>query len=136
MNIREISADEALECLAEGSRCYILKELCEVTPVSEMMCARFVVEEAATHEPQPENSSGGGKAEVPVKKRKTLDWGKIQAQKKLMAEAGLVPRNWLVLREDAEELRLVSRASGRSRTIKKAPRWQAEGAEKNISDKL
>ena len=43
------------------------------------------------------------------------------AQKKLMAEAGLVPRNWLVLREDAEELRLVSRASGRSRTIKKAP---------------
>ena len=60
MKIREISADEALECLAEGSRCYILKELCEVTPVSEMMCARFVVEEAATHEPQPENSSGGG----------------------------------------------------------------------------
>ena len=43
------------------------------------------------------------------------------AQKKLMAEAGLVPRNWLVLREDAEELRLVSRASGRNRTIKKAP---------------
>lgn len=79
MKIREISADEALECLAEGSRCYILKELCEVTPVSEMMCARFVVEEAATHEPQPENSSGGGKAVIPVKKRKTLDWGKIQA---------------------------------------------------------
>lgn len=42
------------------------------------------------------------------------------AQKKLMAEAGLVP-HWLVLREDAEELRLVSRASGKSRSIKKAP---------------
>ena len=43
------------------------------------------------------------------------------AQKKLMAEAGLVPRNWLVLRDDATELRLVSRASGRSRSIKKSP---------------
>ena len=36
------------------------------------------------------------------------------AQKKLMAEAGLVPRNWLVIREDVEELRLVSRTSGKS----------------------
>lgn len=43
------------------------------------------------------------------------------AQKKLMAEAGLIVKNWLVLRDDAEELRLVSRASGRSRIIKKAP---------------
>lgn len=42
-------------------------------------------------------------------------------QKKLMTEARLIVKNWLVLREDAEELRLVSRASGRSRTIKKAP---------------
>lgn len=58
------------------------------------------------------------------------------AQKKLMTEAGLIVKNWLVLREDAEELRLVSRASGRSRTIKKPPRRQAEGAEKNISSKL
>ena len=82
MNIREISADEALECLAEGGRCYILKELCEITPVSEMLCARFVVEvpeETEAQELQPEKLSGGGKAEAPVKKRKTLDWGKIQA---------------------------------------------------------
>ena len=61
MNIREINAAEALECLAEGGKCYILKELCEITPVSEMLCARFVVEEAAAHEPQPEISSGGAK---------------------------------------------------------------------------
>ena len=60
MNIREISVDGALECLAKGKRCYILKELCEITPVSEMLCARFVVEEAAAHEPQPEISWGGG----------------------------------------------------------------------------
>ncbi|WP_442911305.1 DUF6906 family protein [Lachnoclostridium sp. An138] len=38
-----------------------------------------------------------------------------------MTEARLIVKNWLVLREDAEELRLVSRASGRNRTIKKAP---------------
>ena len=43
MKIRDISADEALECLAEGGKCFILKELCEVTPAGEMMCARFVV---------------------------------------------------------------------------------------------
>lgn len=58
------------------------------------------------------------------------------AQKKLMTEAGLIVKNWLVLREDAEELRLVSRASGKSRSIKKPPRRQAEGAEKNISSRL
>ena len=46
MKIRDISVDEALECLAEGSKCFILKELCEVTPASEMMCARFVVEDS------------------------------------------------------------------------------------------
>ena len=65
MNIREINAAEALECLAEGGRCYILKELCEITPVSEILCARFVVEvpeETEAQELQPENSSGGGQS--------------------------------------------------------------------------
>lgn len=46
MKIRVISADEALEHLAEGDRCFILKELREVTPVSEVMYARFVVEDS------------------------------------------------------------------------------------------
>lgn len=44
MRFKEISAAEALESLAEGGKQYILKELCEVTPASEMICARFVVE--------------------------------------------------------------------------------------------
>lgn len=76
MNIREISADEALECLAEGGRCYILKELCEATPVSEMLCARFVVEEAAAHELQPENSSGGGQSGGTRKEKEDAGLGK------------------------------------------------------------
>lgn len=42
-------------------------------------------------------------------------------QKKLMTEAGLVPRNWLVLRDDIQELRVVNRLSGKSRCIKKSP---------------
>ena len=41
------------------------------------------------------------------------------AQKKLMTDAGLIANNWLVLRDDASELRLVNRLSGRSRCIKK-----------------
>ena len=63
MKIRDISADEALECLAEGSKCFILKELCEVTPASEMMCARFVVEvpEETACAIKPENPWGGAK---------------------------------------------------------------------------
>lgn len=43
-------------------------------------------------------------------------------QKVLMAGAGLVPANWLVLRETPEELKLVSRGSGRRRTVKKGGR--------------
>lgn len=42
-----------------------------------------------------------------------------RTQKELMAGAGLVPANWLVIRETPEELKLVSRGSGRSRTVKK-----------------
>ena len=62
MNIREINVAEALEQILEGEKkVYILKEMDFNTPAKEMMCARFVVEEAATHEPQPENSSGGAR---------------------------------------------------------------------------
>lgn len=43
------------------------------------------------------------------------------AQKKLISAAGLVVRNWLVMLETDEELRLVSRSSGRFRSIKKSP---------------
>ena len=41
------------------------------------------------------------------------------AQKKQMAAAGLIVNNWLVMKEDAVELLLVSRNSGRFRRIKK-----------------
>lgn len=43
------------------------------------------------------------------------------AQKKLISNAGLVARNWLVMNETEEELILVSRSSGRFRSIKKSP---------------
>ena len=43
------------------------------------------------------------------------------AQKKLMTEAGLIANNWLVMSDTPEELRLVSRNSGRFRSIKKSP---------------
>ena len=38
-----------------------------------------------------------------------------------MAEGGLVVKNWLVLSDTAAELKVVSRASGQIRTIKKDP---------------
>ena len=41
------------------------------------------------------------------------------AQKKLMAAAGLIPRNWYVLKETEEELHLVSKGSGKTRKISK-----------------
>ena len=40
-------------------------------------------------------------------------------QKILMKTSGLVPENWLVLKEDATELVAVSRGSGRTRRVKK-----------------
>lgn len=43
------------------------------------------------------------------------------AQKKLISAAGLVVRNWLVMSETEEELRIVHRTSGRFRSIKKSP---------------
>lgn len=46
-------------------------------------------------------------------------------QKKLITQAGLVAKNWLVIREDESELRLVSRMSGRTRKIEKAPAGKA-----------
>ena len=42
-----------------------------------------------------------------------------RAQKILMSSKGLIPKNWLVISDNEVELRLVSRGSGRSRTIKK-----------------
>ena len=40
-------------------------------------------------------------------------------QKKLMSDAGLIAKNWYVLKETDEALHLVSKGSGRSRVIKK-----------------
>ena len=42
------------------------------------------------------------------------------AQKKLMTAAGLISRNWYVLKETEEELHLVSKGSGKTRKISKA----------------
>ena len=42
-------------------------------------------------------------------------------QKTLISAAGLEVRSWLVLAETPEELRLVSRRTGATRVIKKAP---------------
>ena len=42
-------------------------------------------------------------------------------QKMLIDSAGLEVRSWLVLAETPEELRLVSRRTGATRVIKKAP---------------
>ncbi|MEW4414456.1 hypothetical protein [Clostridium sp. AN503] len=40
-------------------------------------------------------------------------------QKIHMDRAGLIARNWLVIRLTPEELRLVSKGTGRSRTLRK-----------------
>ena len=49
-------------------------------------------------------------------------------QKALISAAGLEVRSWLVLAETPEELRLVSRRSGATRVIKKAPpAWAGQG---------
>lgn len=42
-----------------------------------------------------------------------------RAQKILMDRHGLAVKNWLVLADTPEELRLVSRGTGRNRTIRK-----------------
>lgn len=41
------------------------------------------------------------------------------AEKKLIRAAGLIERNWLVLKNTEEELHLVSKGTGRSRHIRK-----------------
>lgn len=41
------------------------------------------------------------------------------AQKKMISAAGLVARNWYVIRETDEELHLVSKGTGRSRKVRK-----------------
>lgn len=49
-------------------------------------------------------------------------------QKALIDSAGLEVRSWLVLAETPEELRLVSRRTGATRVIKKAPSaWAGQG---------
>ena len=49
-------------------------------------------------------------------------------QKTLISAAGLEVRSWLVLAETPEELRLVSRRTGATRVIKKAPpAWAGQG---------
>lgn len=44
-----------------------------------------------------------------------------RVQKALMDKEGLKPENWLVLQDAPEELKVVSRGSGRTRIIKKDP---------------
>lgn len=41
-------------------------------------------------------------------------------EKKLISAAGLVVRNWRIIKNDDQELVLVSKGSGRTRRIKKA----------------
>ena len=49
-------------------------------------------------------------------------------QKALIDSAGLEVRSWLVLAETPEEQRLVSRRTGATRVIKKAPpAWAGQG---------
>lgn len=56
------------------------------------------------------------------------------AQKKRITDAGLVANNWLVMDESEEELLLVSRNSGRFRSIKKSPpAGKQEGSEKHLT---
>ena len=54
------------------------------------------------------------------------------AQKKRITDAGLVANNWLVMKGSEEELLLVSRNSGRFRSIKKSPLPGSRKARKNI----
>lgn len=42
-------------------------------------------------------------------------------QKIQMTKAGLVAKNWLVAKETDSELKVVSKTSGKTRTIKKTP---------------
>ena len=57
------------------------------------------------------------------RKEKTLGRSKAKKptrdQKEYIANAGLVVKNWLVLRETEEEIHLVSRGTGMNRRIKK-----------------
>lgn len=41
------------------------------------------------------------------------------AQKKIMSAAGLIVKNWLVLKETDEELHLVNRRTGKTRKVRK-----------------
>ena len=50
---------------------------------------------------------------------KTKARNPIREEKELMSKAGLIVRNWYVLKNTEEELVLVSKASGRTRRIRK-----------------
>lgn len=80
MNIKDISAAEALEQVLMGERkVYILKEMDFNTPAKEMMCVRFVVEvpeETEAQELQPQNSSGGGQSGHTRKEKEDAGLGK------------------------------------------------------------
>lgn len=41
------------------------------------------------------------------------------AQKKIISAAGLIARNWYVVKETDKELHLVSKGTGRSRKVRK-----------------
>ena len=41
-----------------------------------------------------------------------------------MSAAGLIPRNWYVLKNTEEELVLVSKGAGKTRRIKKEQNWR------------
>ena len=43
----------------------------------------------------------------------------IREEKELMSKAGLIPRNWYVLKNTEEELVLVSKGAGKTRRIRK-----------------
>ena len=46
------------------------------------------------------------------------------AQKKIMASAGLIPRNWYVLKDTENDLHLVSKGSGKTRKISKSDKGE------------
>lgn len=48
------------------------------------------------------------------------------AQKKIIAAAGLIAKNWLVLKETDEELHLVSKGAGKTRKVKKVKEEQVK----------
>lgn len=59
----------------------------------------------------------GGKGGQAVGKSRAIN--PTLAQKKIMTAAGLIVRNWYVLKETEEELHLINKGSGKIRKIQK-----------------